>query len=144
MKSKRCPHNLQSNHWSNCQRFCKMLMSRLNILSLSSFWSKKKDGIGSCQTDANGNVTRKSSLQRISNARSQVEIEKRKYRALSTFSIKLWIYLFHIVVFANQRYQNVKCTCCKSLSYKLEPIVQHCTHAALTELITTEKFPSLS
>ena len=35
-------------------------------------------------------------------------------------------------------------TCCKSLFYKLEPIVQHCTRAALTGQITAEKFPALS
>ena len=32
----------------------------------------------------------------------------------------------------------------KSLSYKLEPIVQHCIRAALTGLITTENFPAFS
>ena len=56
------------------------------------------------------------------------------------------IYLFHVVVL--QRYQNVKSACCKSLSYNLEPIVQHCTRAALTGLIirpvSTENFPALS
>ena len=34
--------------------------------------------------------------------------EKGKYTAVSTFSIKLWIYLFHVVVL--QRYQNIKST----------------------------------
>ena len=71
--------------------------------------------------------------------RTQVEIEKGKYTAVSTSSIKLWIYLFDVVVL--QRYQNVKRTCCKSLSYKLEPIVQHYTFAALTGLITAENSP---
>ena len=32
MKSKRCSHNLQSNHQGNSQQFYKMLMSRLNNL----------------------------------------------------------------------------------------------------------------
>ena len=31
--------------------------------------------------------------------------------------------------------QKQHSTCCKSLFYKLEPIVQHCTRAALTGLI---------
>ena len=72
----------------------------------------------------------------------KLKIEKGKYTAVSTFSIKLSIYLFHVLVL--QRYQNVKRTCCKSLSYKLEPVVQRCTRAALTGLFTVEKFPSLS
>ena len=72
----------------------------------------------------------------------KLKIEKGKSTAASPFSIKLWIYLFHVVVL--QRYQTVKRTCCKSLSYKLESIVQCCTHAALTGLITAENFPALS
>ena len=72
----------------------------------------------------------------------KLKIEKGKYTAVSTFSIKLWIYLFYVVVL--QRYQNVRRTCFKSLSYKLEPNVQRCTRAALTGLITGENFPTLS
>ena len=51
MKSKRCSHNLQSNHRGNSQRFRKMLLSRLS--NLCSFPAKNKNGIGYCQTEAN-------------------------------------------------------------------------------------------
>ena len=47
MRSKRCSHNLQSNHRGNSQRFCKMLMSRfINLRRLSG--QKELNGFGSC------------------------------------------------------------------------------------------------
>ena len=104
MKSKRCSHNLQSNHRGNSQRFFKMLMSRfINLRRLPR--QKELNRL----RNANENVTRNFLLQRIYNDRIQVKIEKENYTAVSTFSIKLYlIYLFHVVVL--QRYQNVKST----------------------------------
>ena len=136
MKSKQCSHNLQSNHRGNSQRFWKMLMSRLN--NLCRFLLDPVRLTPTKTVASHGKVNFSESITTV--VVPKLKIEKGNYTAVSTFSIKLWIYLFSVVVL--QRYQTVKRTCWKSLSFKLKPIVQRCTRAALTGLQYVAQFPA--